>query len=153
MGDDNGYFSSLLGGDSSGGGHEWGMRELYDLSPTEFEQVVGASYTGDGYDVELAGPTVEGGIDLIGTKSGFIRSKTIVVSVIPPGGTVSSATVEQLERGRGINGAKLGVLARPEPFGDDIERAAADSGAIELVDGQRLSRWLTDNGVSLPGTR
>lgn len=150
MGDDNSYFSSLLGGRSSRGEYEWEMRELYNLSPTEFERVVGALYTAGGYEVELAGPRAEGGIDLIGEKSGFIRSKTIVISVVPPGGTVSSATVGQLERARGINVAKLGILARPEPFGTDIKRAAAENGAIELLHGQQLSNRLTRSGVFPP---
>lgn len=148
MGDDNRYFSSLLGG-SSGGNHDWEMGELYDLSPTSFERVIGALYTAEGYDVELTGPTVEGGIDLIGKKSGFIRSKTIVISVVPPGGMVSSATVNQLERARGINGAKEGVLCRPQPFGDEIQRAATE-GVITLLHGEQLSRRLTSNGVTPP---
>lgn len=153
MGDDKRYFSSLLGGDSSGGGYEWSVSDLYELSPSGFERVVGALYTAEGYDVEQSGPTVEGGIDLIAEKSGFIRSKTVVISVIPPGGTVSSATVRELERGRGINGAKRAILARPEPFRDKIQGAATDSGAIDLLDGQQLTSRLTDNGVSPPNWR
>lgn len=149
MGDDGDRFHSLLGGDSSGGGYEWDVRNLSALSPQAFERVVGALYTADGYGVEGAGPTVEGGIDLIGEKSGFIRSKKIVISVIPPGGTVAVATVKELERGRGINGAKLGILARPEPFRDKIQQAASDN-TIELLDGQQLARRLTGNGVSPP---
>ncbi|RRJ32504.1 restriction endonuclease [Halocatena pleomorpha] len=153
MGDDGNRFSSLLGGDSSGGGYEWDSRALYELSPAAFERVVGALYTADGFDVEGAGPTVEGGIDLIAKKSGFIRSKTIVISVIPPGGTVSLPTVNQLERGRGINGASQGILARPKPFRDAIRNAAVDNGTIELLDGQQLITRLTNNGVVHPGWR
>ncbi|UPM41848.1 restriction endonuclease [Halocatena salina] len=151
MGDDGNRFSSLLGGDTSGGRYEWGVRALYDLSPSAFERVVGALYIAEGYEVERAGPTVEGGIDLIAKKSGFIRSKTVVISIIPPGGTVSLPTVKQLERGRGINGAKVGILVRPKPFRDEIRRAATDNGAIELLDGQQLTTRLTDNGVAHPG--
>lgn len=149
MGSGRNDFSSLLGSDSSGGGYEWSTWDLSELSPLAFERVVGALYTADGYSVERPGPTVEGGIDLIAEKSGFIRSKTVVISVIPPGGTVSVATVRELERGRGINGAKQGILVRPEPFGEKIQEATRDN-AVTLLDGQQLTDRLTDNGVVPP---
>lgn len=150
MGGGKGFFSSLLGRSSSGKAHEWTGRELSRLTPTEFEQVVGSLYTADGYDVELAGPTAEGGVDLLARNPGFLRSKLLVIAVIPPGGTASSATVRQLARAREMNGATLGVLVRPARFERNVQAVADDSGSIELVGAEKLASRLTRLGVLPP---
>lgn len=137
MADDEGFFRSLLNRGSSGG-YTWNADDFDQLTPSDFETVVGALFTAEGYDVEHAGPTVEGGIDLIARKSGIIRSKTTVISVISPGGTISPATVEKVERARTMNGATNAVIVRPESFNGPVRDAVYESNNVELLSGQEL---------------
>lgn len=149
MGEDEELFKSLLERGSRGG-YRWDLNYLGRLSPADFELVVGALITAEGFEVEYAGPTVERGIDLVAQKSGFIRSKTTVIAVTPPGGTVSPATVEQIERARTMNGADHAIIVRPTPFGTDVRTVAADIGTVELLAGDNLIDRLTAAGVSPP---
>lgn len=150
MAEDEEPFESLLDQGSSSREHRWGPNSLNQLSPADFEAVTGAMITAEGFEVEYAGPTVEGGIDLVAQKSGFIRSKTTIISVTPPGGTISPATVKQVERARTMNGAGHAIIVRPAPFGDDIRSVAADIGTIELLAGENLIDRLTAADVSPP---
>lgn len=142
MADDESFFRSLLNRGSSGG-YTWSADDFKHLTPSEFETVVGALFTAEGYDVERAGPTVERGIDLIARKSGIFRSKTVVIAVISPGGSISPATAEQIERGRTMNGAASGVIVRPESFGEPIHDAVSEENNVELLSGQELIDRLT----------
>jgi HJR/Mrr/RecB family endonuclease len=149
MADDEGFFRSLLNRGSSGG-YTWDSTDFDQLTSSEFEQIVGALFTAEGYDVERAGPTVERGIDLLARKSGIIRSKTTVIAVISPGGTIAPATVEQVERARTMNGAANAVIVRPDAFNDTIRDAAYDVGGVELLAGQKLTDRLSAAGVQPP---
>lgn len=146
MADDEGFFRSLLNRGSSEG-YTWSADDFGHLTPSEFETVIGALFTAEGYDVERAGPTVERGIDLIARKSGLLRSKMIVIAVISPGGSISPATVEQIERGRTMNGAASGVIVRPESFNSSIHDAVSEANNIELLSGQELTDRLTTADV------
>lgn len=150
MAEDEALFNSLLNRGSSWGEIRWGLDDLNRLSPADFELVIGALITAEGFEVEYAGPTVEGGIDLVARKSGFIRTKTTVISVTPPGGTVTSATINQVEHARTINGAGHAILARPAPFETDVRALATDIGTVELLAGGNLLERLTVAGVSSP---
>jgi HJR/Mrr/RecB family endonuclease len=150
MADDEGFFRSLLNRGSSGDGYTWDSAVFDQLTPTDFETAVGALFTAEGYDVERAGPTVEGGIDLVAQKSGLIRSKTTVIAVTPSGGTISPATVQQVERARTMNGAANAIIVRPEPFGPSIRDAASDADSVELLAGRELIDRLTAADVPTP---
>jgi HJR/Mrr/RecB family endonuclease len=149
MADDESFFRSLLNRGSSGG-YTWDSADFDRLTPSEFETVVGTLFTAEGYDVERAGPTVERGIDLIARKSGFIRSKTAVIAVISPGGTISPATVEQIERARTMNGAASAVIVRGESFGGSVRDAVHEADNVELLSGQGLIDRLNAKGVTPP---
>lgn len=149
MADDESVFRSLLDRGSSGG-YAWDADDFDQLTPADFEMVVGALFTAEGYDVERAGPTVERGIDLIARKSGFIRSKTAVIAVVSPGGTVSPATVEQVERARTMNGAGNAVIVRPESFDGSVRDAVYEANSVELLSSQKLIDRLTAASVNPP---
>jgi HJR/Mrr/RecB family endonuclease len=150
MADDEGFFRSLLNRGSSGGGYRWDSTDFDQLTPSEFERVVGALFTAEGYDVERAGPTVERGVDLLARKSGIIRSKTTVIAVISPGGTIAPATVEQVERARTMNGASNAIIVRPDSFNDTIRDVVFDANSVELLAGQKLIDQLSAAGVQPP---
>jgi HJR/Mrr/RecB family endonuclease len=149
MADDEGFFRSLLNRGSSRDGNAWDSVDFDQLSSPDFETAVGALFTSEGYDVERAGPTVEGRIDLVARKSGLIRSKTIVIAVTPPGGTISPATIQQVERAREMNGAANAIIVRPEPFNDPIHDATSTTN-VELLAGQVLIDRLTAADVGVP---
>ncbi|WP_330630633.1 restriction endonuclease [Halocatena halophila] len=147
---DNSYFSSLLISNSSRSSYNWDVQELRNLTAEELERVVGALYAADGFTVEAAGPQSESGIDLLCEKRGFFRSKLFVVSIVPPGGTVTTASIESIERARSINGAKRAVLVRPEAFEETVASKAAAYDALELVDADRLTCRLSRHDVFPP---
>jgi HJR/Mrr/RecB family endonuclease len=148
MADDEGFFRSLFNHGENG--YTWDSADFGQLTSSEFEQVVGALFTAEGYDVERAGPTVERGIDLLARKSGIIRSKTAVIAVISPGGTIAPATVEQVERARTMNGAANAVIVRPETFNDTIRETVCDADNVELLAGRKLIDRLSAADVQPP---
>lgn len=132
---------------TDGGG--WTLDAVRGLDAAALETLVERLLTAEGQSVDRAAPNSEGGVRLVATKSGLLRSTTTVVAVKPAGHSVSAATVDRVERARGINGADRGVVVRPIGF-DDAVRAAAASTKVDLLAGERLVERLERAGVEPP---
>lgn len=144
--DDGGLFDAVFGGGSGGPG--WEATHLLDLEPAELEEAVVALYEAEGYEVERAGPTAEDGVDFLARDSGLLRSSTTVLCV-RAGRSVSTATVDLLERAREINGAGTAVLVRPEGFPEAVREAAAGR-PVTLLDAGLLVDRLDRTDLSPP---
>jgi len=144
--DDGGLFDGVFGGGS--GGPSWEPSHLVDLEPAALEDAVVALYEAEGYDVERASPTAEDGVDFLARESGLLRSSTTVLCV-RAGRSVSTATVDLLERAKEINGAETAVLVRPEGFPEAIHEAAAGR-PVTLLDAGLLADRLDRTDLEPP---
>lgn len=144
--DDGGLFDAVFGGGS--GGPSWEAAHLLGLEPADLEEVVVALYEAEGYDVERAGPTAEDGVDFLARDSGLLSSSTTVLCV-RAGRSVSTATVDLLERAKEINGAETAVLVRPEGFPEAVHEAAAGR-PVTLLDAGLLADRLDRTDLDPP---
>jgi len=126
-------------------------RNLYSLSPYEFEEYVGILFERGGYAVEQVGGSGDGGIDLWIARDGY-RAAVQCKRYTPKEGKVGAPQVrnllgamvkEQVQAGYLVTTGKFTSVARAEA------QALEERYVIRLIDGEQLSKMARK--VGLPG--
>jgi len=121
-------------------------RNIYSLTPSEFEEYVGILFEKDGYRVKRTGGSGDQGVDLVVSRN---RERSLVQckryeSVVGPG------AVRELIGAMTNARATHGFLVTTSGFTDGARKEARKAPyQIRLLDGREIVRWARKYG--LPG--
>jgi restriction system protein len=119
---------------------------IMDLTPFEFESLVGNLFTKMGLETRQTRASRDGGVDAIAFDIRPVLGGKIVIQAKRYKNTVGVAAVRDLY-GTMINeGANKGILVTTAGYGPDAFEFAKDK-PIELMDGHQLLYLLEQNGV------
>lgn len=129
---------------------------LYEMSPYQFEKLIGALLEAIGYeDVEVTKASGDKGIDVVGTVQFGITTIREVVQVKRQKGSIGRQILDQLRGSLHYYGAIRGTLVTFGTFSKGCKEAALFPGAapITLIDGEKLLELLIENKIGVQVTR
>lgn len=130
----------------------WRPTDLLDLSPTQFEQILGQLYRRRGFDVMVTRQSADRGIDVI-AKDSQRRIAIQAKRYDPSGaGSVSGPEVRAAIGATVQEGADSCVVATSSGFTDDAVQAARETNRIDvqLFSGRVVAQMLSEAQVPKP---
>jgi hypothetical protein len=125
-------------------------RDLYRLSPWDFEKLIAELFRDKGWTVELTKQTRDGGSDIIAVRSdlGSHLRTLIEAKRYGPDKTVGVGIVRQLYAVRQLHHASKAILATTSHFSPDVFREfdAVMPWELELSDYGQILKWLRAYG-------
>lgn len=130
-------------------GSMWSRDELYRFSWEAFEHLVANLYEQRGYETTVTSGSRDMGVDVWAEN----RSERIAIQVkqFGEGNTVGREVIQKLESTIARGDADRVVIVTSSSFATTAERYAANSSAVELVDGDDLVADLTRYDVPSSG--
>jgi restriction system protein len=119
---------------------------LMDLTPTEFEALVGNLFTRMGVETKLTRTSRDGGVDAIAFDSRPILGGKVVIQAKRYSHTVGVSAVRDLYGTMMNEGANKGILVTTSSYGPDAYDFCKDK-PVELIDGSGLLYHLEQVGV------
>lgn len=123
------------------------VKEMYDLTPTEFEHYVAWLYEQQGFITTVTPPQKDGGIDIFLYKTVVDRKPWGVVQV-KRYAKHNMVNREELDKFYGAyhDKAKNGILVTTSTFSDWTRERASEIGTI-LIDGETLANLAYKYGI------
>ncbi len=119
---------------------------LMDLTPAEFEGLVGNLFTRMGLETKLTRTHRDGGVDAIAWDTRPILGGKVVIQAKRYSNTVGVSAVRDLYGTMMNEGANKGILVTTSSYGPDAYDFCRDK-PVELIDGSRLLYHLEEVGV------
>jgi len=119
---------------------------LMDLTPSEFEGLVGNLFTRMGLETKLTRTHRDGGVDAIAYDTRPILGGKVVIQAKRYSHTVGVSAVRDLYGTMMNEGANKGILVTTSSYGPDAYDFCRDK-PVELIDGAGLLYHLQDVGV------
>jgi len=120
---------------------------LMDLSPSEFEALVGNLFTEMGLETKLTRSSRDGGVDAIAFDTRPVLGGKVVIQAKRYRGTVGVSAIRDLYGTLLNEGAKKGIIVTTSSYGSDAYKFADDK-PLELIDGGGLLYLL--EGIGRP---
>lgn len=120
---------------------------LLDLSPSEFEHLVGNMFTQMGLETRMTRSSRDGGVDVVAYDQRPVLGGKVVIQAKRYRHTVGVSAVRDLYGTMMNEGANKGILVSTSGYGKDAFNFAQDK-PIELIDGSRLLYLLEQVGTS-----
>ncbi|GAB7013367.1 restriction endonuclease [Halolamina salina] len=130
-------------------GSMWSRDELYQFSWEAFEHLVANLYEQKGYETTVTAGSRDLGVD-VWAENGVERI-AIQVKQFAEGNTVGREVIQKLESTIARGDADRVVIVTSSSFATTAERYAANSSAVELIDGDELVADLTRYNVPSSG--
>lgn len=119
---------------------------LLDLSPSEFEHLVGNLFTQMGLETRMTRSSRDGGVDVVAYDQRPVLGGKVVIQAKRYRNTVGVSAVRDLYGTMMNEGANKGILVSTSGYGKDAFDFANDK-PIELIDGSRLLYLLEQVGT------
>jgi restriction system protein len=119
---------------------------LMDLTPSEFEGLVGNLFTRMGLETKLTRTHRDGGVDAIAYDTRPILGGRVVIQAKRYSHTVGVSAVRDLYGTMMNEGANKGILVTTSSYGPDAYDFCRDK-PVELIDGSGLLYHLNELGV------
>ena len=130
-------------------GSMWSRDELYQFSWEAFEHLVANLYEQQGYETTVTAGSRDLGVDVWAEND--VERLAIQVKQFAEGNTVGREVIQKLESTIARGDADRVVIVTSSSFATTAERYAANSSAVELVDGDDLVADLTRYEVPSSG--
>jgi restriction system protein len=119
---------------------------LMDLSPFEFENLVGNLFARMGLETKQTRSSRDGGVDVVAYDARPVLGGRVIIQAKRYRHTVGVSAVRDLYGTMMNEGANKGILVSTSGYGSDAFNFAKDK-PIELIDGGKLLYLLAENGV------
>lgn len=119
---------------------------LLDLTPSEFEHLVGNMFTQMGLETRVTRSSRDGGVDAVAYDQRPVLGGKVVIQAKRYRHTVGVSAVRDLYGTMMNEGANKGILVSTSGYGKDAFTFAQDK-PIELIDGSRLLYLLEQVGT------
>jgi restriction system protein len=120
-------------------------QNLLEMSPGEFERLIAYLFTKMGYKAETTPLSGDGGVDIIAYDDRPLIGGKIIIQAKLYSHTVAPDAVRALYGIMQDQGATKGILVTTGKFGNSSYKFA-EGKPIELVDGNKLLRFLEEQG-------
>lgn len=124
----------------------WSREDLFAISATDFEYVVGALFNDMGYSVTVSQEQSDKGVDVIARNDREVIA--IQVKQYRDGNTVGRPTVQQMVGAMAMKGADRAIILTSGMFTTTAIDASRELGeAVQLINGDEVLELLTESMI------
>ncbi len=122
-------------------------KQLHELDPRKFEELVAEILASNGYDIQLTPPTRDGGYDIMAVRKDSLGIETTTLVECKRYGLdhkVGIALIRGLYGVKSFLGVSNALLVTTSEFSEDARKFVESKYDIQLVDYSQLLEWFQD---------